>query len=546
MSAVSPYPIISNVGTVSRTPTTTTASTVRHVRFQGLDPIPSSSVGSNDKSKNKNGALVTTLIVIGVISVLAVVAILIIVLLRRSNGGMLGATRFVTNPIVMDAKVRKELANKYAGKTELTRPGIFFCISSYRDPELCYTVRDLFTKAFSPERVHVAIVEQNDPDDEPSCHIRTLINSSSPHSSGIIQPHMINTVEDDGDDSKVEKIPSFDMTTVSEQIAHDRLKTQSDANGQQQKITSNDRKTGDITMNGNKNNNKTLGSDDETVRSIDGKFQWKDNISVHTMSYKDAKGPTHARALCEKMFRGTETYYMMTDSHMRFEPGWDVELIQMILNCKRPKRTVITMYPEAYERIEKKVKHESPDKLRKEHRKHNQDSHKLAMKVIGKVANNKNDGQLKVSPFGIPQVNSPERIPLTMNPSNTALLGGGKSQQQQMESPNNTYPQKQQQQQDTKSVHRMIRTFQNDFVVKDIKISIPIRRGWRFERLRRFNEQGIIEFESVSSYASPPKTCAYVPMYGACFVFSHIDALKMVPFHPETPFLFFGKWIHLP
>lgn len=44
----------------------------------------------------------------------------------------------------------------------------------------------------------------------------------------------------------------------------------------------------------------------------------------------------------------------MCDSHMRFEPGWDAELLDMLAKTERPKRTIITMYPEGYERIENK------------------------------------------------------------------------------------------------------------------------------------------------------------------------------------------------
>lgn len=75
----------------------------------------------------------------------------------------------------------------------------------------------------------------------------------------------------------------------------------------------------------------------------------ENQLRVITMHHKEAKGPTHARAICEGLYRG-EDYYMMIDSHMRFEPGWDVELLNMLFNCRRPRRTAITMYPEGYER----------------------------------------------------------------------------------------------------------------------------------------------------------------------------------------------------
>jgi hypothetical protein len=42
------------------------------------------------------------------------------------------------------------------------------------------------------------------------------------------------------------------------------------------------------------------------------------------------------------------------DSHMRMEFGWDGELLENISLCKNPLKSLITMYPEAYERSEKK------------------------------------------------------------------------------------------------------------------------------------------------------------------------------------------------
>lgn len=53
------------------------------------------------------------------------------------------------------------------------------------------------------------------------------------------------------------------------------------------------------------------------------------NLRTIVLHFKDAKGPTYARSLCEGLFRN-EDYYMMTDSHIRFEAGWDVDLIEMV------------------------------------------------------------------------------------------------------------------------------------------------------------------------------------------------------------------------
>lgn len=76
-------------------------------------------------------------------------------------------------------------------------------------------------------------------------------------------------------------------------------------------------------------------------------------LTVCSMPYRNAKGPTYARSICESMYSG-EKYFMMVDSHMRFEPGWDAELIEMMLKSPRPAKTIITQYPEGYIREEDK------------------------------------------------------------------------------------------------------------------------------------------------------------------------------------------------
>jgi [Skp1-protein]-hydroxyproline N-acetylglucosaminyltransferase len=277
-------------------------------------------------NNQKNITFAITLAVT-IILLVALVTFIVIILVRRQY------FRF-NKTIVLDEKLRENLIKKYIDKDQLTRPTILVSISSYRDPELCITLEDLYDKALFPDRIHVGIVEQNDPSDPPTCHA--------------------------------------------------------------------------------------------TNAKID-----KKHLKIKTLHYSQAKGPTYARSLCEKHWSG-EDYYLMVDSHMRFEPGWDVELIEMILKTRRPRRSIITMYPEGYER---NVNHKTGT----------------------------------------------------------------------------------------------------------IEYMINIRKGWRFEQLKKFNDQGIVEFESVSSMKLPPKTPQHVPMYAACFAFSHSDILKIVPYHPDTPYLFFGN-----
>lgn len=162
-----------------------------------------------------------------------------------------------------------------------------------------------------------------------------------------------------------------------------------------------------------------------------------DHIRIISMHFNQASGPTTARHLCETLYRGEE-YHLMVDSHMRFEPGWDVELIQMLWKCRRPRRTVITCYPEGYQRQE-------------------------------------------------------EKDPVTNKPTG-----------------NITYK------------HLM-------------------RRGHRDVRFKFFNDVGVTEFESVTTSKEPPARPTKTAFYGACFAFCHSDGLKLVPYSPKTPFLFFGE-----
>lgn len=265
-------------------------------------------------------------IIIFIFLILIIITIILSIIFYNKNT----CKNFLNN----DEKL--QLTKKFKNKNYIIYPTIFVAISSYRDSELCFTLKDLYDKSYNQERIFVGIVEQNKFDDNYTCFAKNCL------------PYI----------------------------------------------------------------------------------QFPNNVRIISFDYKLAKGPTYARHICEKLWKN-ENYYMMIDSHMRFEFGWDVELINMLFKCNRPKRTCITMYPESYKRI---------------------------------------------------QIN------------------------------NNI-----------------------------IKHKIIKRKGWRYEQLKNFNEQGIIEFESISSNYSIPNIPNYVPMYAACFVFGHSDIIKLVPFHPNTPYLFFGE-----
>ena len=123
-------------------------------------------------------------------------------------------------------------------------------IPSYRDPELCQTLRDCLDKALFPERVKIAVVEQNDPADPFDCHAR----------NAAISP-----------------------------------------------------------------------------------FQ----IKVMTLHYKEAQGAPYARYLLQKLWDG-EDFFFGLDSHIRFEKGWDCLFLDEIFKCKRPYRSILTLYPSPF------------------------------------------------------------------------------------------------------------------------------------------------------------------------------------------------------
>lgn len=182
------------------------------------------------------------------IGLLFVTVVVLVILFIKKRGRITeliyNPARDVNNASIDVAKEKLELLPLFEKRQDITKPSIFIAISSYRDPELCYTLRDIYEKAMFPERLFFGILEQNDKSDPYSSHAK---NAGIP----------------------------------------------------------------------------------------------LDQIRIHSMDYREAKGPTWARHLCEKLWRG-EDYHLMTDSHMRSEPGWDCHLIDMLLRCDRPQMTVLS------------------------------------------------------------------------------------------------------------------------------------------------------------------------------------------------------------
>lgn len=171
-----------------------------------------------------------------------------------------------------------------------------------------------------------------------------------------------------------------------------------------------------------------------------------EQIRIMNLSYKLAKGPTYARHLLEYLWNN-EDYYLMSDSHIRFEPAWDVEILHMLSLCDRPNRTIITMYPAGFERM-------------------------------------------------------------TLSTKTNAQYSS--SFESKMEN--------------------------------DIFYRISYRRGYCYEQLKSFEENGIVLYESICNQnGNSFKKPQYVPMYSAGFAFSHSDIIKEIPFPSNTHYLFFGE-----
>lgn len=62
------------------------------------------------------------------------------------------------------------------------------------------------------------------------------------------------------------------------------------------------------------------------------------------MPSTEAKGPTYARYICSKLYRG-ESVFMQIDSHTTFTKGWDVKVFRQLSMCPDPQNTVLTTYP---------------------------------------------------------------------------------------------------------------------------------------------------------------------------------------------------------
>lgn len=68
------------------------------------------------------------------------------------------------------------------------------------------------------------------------------------------------------------------------------------------------------------------------------------NVNLQIYPIEWAEGCGKARAEAQKFYNG-ETYFFQTDSHMRFDPGWDKLLIDEIKVCPSDKPILTTLPP---------------------------------------------------------------------------------------------------------------------------------------------------------------------------------------------------------
>jgi len=79
-------------------------------------------------------------------------------------------------------------------------------------------------------------------------------------------------------------------------------------------------------------------------------YQKDKRFKIENVLYSDSKGACWARNLLQQRYSG-ETYTLQIDSHMRFAPNWDVELIKMIkqLQKKGFKKPLLTGYVSSFD-----------------------------------------------------------------------------------------------------------------------------------------------------------------------------------------------------
>lgn len=71
------------------------------------------------------------------------------------------------------------------------------------------------------------------------------------------------------------------------------------------------------------------------------------NCRIESIPATQSRGVCWARSKVQKLWQG-ERYTLQIDSHTRFAPGWDTQLIEMLAQCPSDK-SILSAYPPAYE-----------------------------------------------------------------------------------------------------------------------------------------------------------------------------------------------------
>jgi hypothetical protein len=70
-------------------------------------------------------------------------------------------------------------------------------------------------------------------------------------------------------------------------------------------------------------------------------------FKIVDINYKESKGACWARSITQSLYDG-EDFSLQIDSHTRFEPEWDIELISMFENIQDNK-AILTAYPSMFD-----------------------------------------------------------------------------------------------------------------------------------------------------------------------------------------------------
>lgn len=79
-------------------------------------------------------------------------------------------------------------------------------------------------------------------------------------------------------------------------------------------------------------------------------YQDDKRFRIENVLYSDSKGACWARNLLQQRYSG-ETYTLQIDSHMRFAPNWDIEMIKMIKQLQRKgfNKPLLTGYVSSFD-----------------------------------------------------------------------------------------------------------------------------------------------------------------------------------------------------